>query len=730
MRLGPCVTELACPRWISWTTVSLVLSVTLGLLAGCQLTTGGSYGSGGRSNCSTLGNLGDDCPWGIAPQWQRDKPLVIEGRVLDITGTPLGKADVAVLASLIANNGLHRNLPVVLGQATTNGRGTFCATMPSLPSYQVQSLSIIARRNGYGMGIHEMNADDLHQTVTFHLDQEQIVRGRVAGPDGHAAARIKMDLRMFGEICTSNRSEITWGPEPERRPAAWPEPPVTDEQGRFVLHGIPQSEAETLWLDIVVTDSRFAPFNRDLYFGGAGQRAPYLRVRNASADELAIQLEAPTFIRGRVICRDTKQPIPYAWLSVFGCDMDVQPADTQACGVWVQANVKGRFEARIRPSKYVVIYTYPPLGLPYPAWSQVTEIVEGTNPHEVNVEVPRGILLRGKVIEEGSGRGVAGAGVEYQMRTYDKEFKQIIYWAAEYRQVLTFDDGTFEMAVVPGVAHLMVKAPSPDFITQFITFGDLQHDQPGGFFYGVNGLVKIDPKPGIDLVEATIPLRRGLTVHCQVVGPQGQPVDKAALLTPTDSLMGLNDINSAYVHVVFNGRLELHGCDPSNLRRIYILDNKNQWGATVDVNADKLQGKTLTVRLLPCGVATMRLVDQDGHPWDSCHPAITVQLVYLNSPASTFDRNWDDHLGWFMWDLDKSRYAPLQTNSQGRVTLPTLIPTAPYILRFYDGRPEPKPRDTQAVEKWLKETEFEFSVRPSQTLDLGEITIIRSQGPQ
>ena len=114
------------------------------------------------------------------------------------------------------------------------------------------------------------------------------------------------------------------------------------------------------------------------------------------------------------------------------CDMDVQPADTQACGVWVQANVKGRFEARIRPSKYVVIYTYPPLGLPYPAWSQVTEIVEGTNPHEVNVEVPRGILLRGKVIEEGSGRGVAGAGVEYQMRTYDKEFKQIIYWAAEF----------------------------------------------------------------------------------------------------------------------------------------------------------------------------------------------------------------------------------------------------------------------------------------------------------
>ena len=196
------------------------------------------------------------------------------------------------------------------------------------------------------------------------------------------------------------------------------------------------------------------------------------------------------------------------------------------------------------------------------------------------------------------------------------------------------------MAVVPGVAHLMVKAPSPDFITQFITFGDLQHDQPGGFFYGVNGLVKIDPKPGIDLVEATIPLRRGLTVHCQVVGPQGQPVDKAARLTPTDSLIGLNDVNSAYVHVVFNGRLELHGCDPSNLRRIYILDNKNQWGATVDVNADKLQGKTLTVRLLPCGVATMRLVDQDGHPWDSCHPAITVQLVYLNSPASTFDRNW------------------------------------------------------------------------------------------
>lgn len=678
-------------------------------------------------------------PWlPLRLQLQHDKPLVLEGRVLTATGRPLEKADVAVMATLRSPGGLRPLPSEVLGQVTTDGTGAFSATMPSLPPYQVQALYAIARRADYGMCIKELDVAALRQALTLRLEQEQLVRGRVTGPDDQPAPGVNVHLRRFWMIPPGGGSALV-SPRcgPESRPLAWPEPPITDGEGRFVLRGIPGSEAESLGFDFVIDDPRFAPFDKNLYFAGLNQFPPRLRLRDPNAEELAIQLEAPTFVEGKVICRDTKQPIAHAWLSIHGRDLEFPPADTQCAGVWVQADVQGRFRARLRPSKYAAIYVYPPPGLPYPAWGQTAKVSEGAARLEVTVEVPRGILLRGRVVEEESGVGVPGAGVEYQLRRqktphYDEDFAHIIYWAAEYRRILTRDDGTFEVAAVPGLGSLMVKAPTPDFISRYVTYGDLQSDNPGGRWYVMEGRKKIDPKPGTNVVELTIPLRRGITVRCHVVGPQGQLVDKAVALNPTDPYIGFF-ADSAYDRSVANGSLELQGCDPARTRRIYLLDAEHQWGATVDVNAARAQDEPLTIRLLPCGSATVRFVDQDDHPWANWHrqPLVSVRLVFLKGPVDPIYGTPRDSIEWSMSGLDRDRYASLQADAQGRVTFPTLIPGAPYTLRLFDrvDRLNRRPKNPEEVKEYLdeyvKETEFEFSVQPGQTLDLGEITLIR-----
>ena len=69
---------------------------------------------------------------------------------------------------------------------------------------------------------------------------------------------------------------------------------------------------------------------------------------------------------GTVIGKDTKEPIPNAWVGVASRDFP-QTGDVQLFCVWVKADQRGRFRARCRAAKWLTIYVYPPAGVPYPA---------------------------------------------------------------------------------------------------------------------------------------------------------------------------------------------------------------------------------------------------------------------------------------------------------------------------------------------------------------------------
>ena len=176
------------------------------------------------------------------------------------------------------------------------------------------------------------------------------------------------------------------------------------------------------------------------------EREGFFSIPSDGSEEVTIRLDAPRIIEGTVICKDTEKPMGYAWVGVVLCDAD-HTGDLDNRARWVKADRNGRFRACCRPGEHLTIYVFPPVGTPYPSW------VEDSTPwpsdalrQEVTVELPRGLLVHGKVVEAGSGAPIAGAGVEYQLcRESSPYFGHLfacqIYWGAEYRKIVTGSDG-------------------------------------------------------------------------------------------------------------------------------------------------------------------------------------------------------------------------------------------------------------------------------------------------
>jgi hypothetical protein len=706
----------------------LVLAMTVIILSGCHtrqvnqiLSQRDQIGYSFLQSNSTLQQL----PWQIPLQIQQDKPLTIYGYVLDVDGRPIKKTHLAVFALLPFPVRPRSNPPQLLGHTTTDGNGFFSASMPSPALHQCYRLYVIVRQKGYGLGIKDLDPAVFDHEIIFRLKPEFPLRGRVVGPDNKPAIGVQVHLRLIAIVRPGSLPTALALMGPTDKPLSfWPPPSISDDQGRFVLQGIPSiADSNSLCLEFEIDDPRYAPYYPELfpvYERGAKQRE--FLIRGDNGDEIVLELDEPRFVEGKAIKKDTKEPISDAWVSVSVCNSN-QTGDLQETGIWVKTNQFGRFKARCRKGQYLTIYVYPPVGEPYPAWVEKSkEWPEGSMYQDVVVEVPRGILANIKVIEEDTREIVSGAIVEYQLRTqktpyYDEFFSHQIYWAAEYRKILTDDKGMAKIAVVPGTGYFMVKAPTPDFVSRYVTHGELQYDKPGGFWYITEGLAKIDPKPERDIINLTIPLTRGATVQGCVLDPKGEFVKEAMLLTPAyPRLLFTHHIGvSAWIRPVKNGYFELKGCDPTNLRTVYFLDAKHQWGATLYVT--KVQNKPLTVHLLPCGSATVRFVDQKGHPWVNVQVPVSLSLIFSKSPVNQIYGGQDSrNLDWRAESLDRQRYNALQTDANGYIVFPTLIPGAPYILQLFDS-----PMTCENV----KEKEFEFTVQSGQTLDLGEIMIKR-----
>ena len=325
------------------------------------------------------------------------------------------------------------------------------------------------------------------------------------------------------------------------------------------------------------------------------------------------------------------------------------------------------------------------------------------------------MLIHGTVTEESSGKPVPGAIVDFVPQGPRASR------ANSSSRVETAANGSFQLATAPSAGCLFIMGPSDDYAFQAIGSRTLQNRQPGRGRLYAHANRWLDPKPGIDSQEVRAVLRRGKTVTGQVVGPDGQPVREAwafsrVILDPRQRpSVGWT---SRYHGLVRNGRFEIHGLDPDAEVPVYFLDPKRKLGLAVNLSAKSASGGPVTVRLESCGAARMRLVGPDGKPVVGQLTDQPVQMVVTPGPPYTLAIDQPDlHVAdeGELTQIDTVNYpSVLVSDAQGRLTLPVLIPGATY--RFIDFTTVRRGETGPQVRK-------EFTVKPGETLDLGDLRI-------
>ncbi len=401
------------------------------------------------------------------------------------------------------------------------------------------------------------------------------------------------DVEVFVQSMGRMTAKGTWdgvsqwsSPKPPEALRTWPRPVKTDDQGRLVLSGI----GRDLSVVLNVRDIRFA--RQDLRFDAERNPIP-------TGKEATIALQPATIIEGRVLAADTGKPIPDAVIAVES----VQPR-----GGWVtsrfRADDQGRFQVNRYPAPRFRVRVSPSGGQPYLLSSVEFAWNKGAVKKEIEVKLPRGVVIKGKLTEEGTGRPVGGAALHFFRKARGERIPD----------VASNPDGSFQATVPPGEGQILALGPMLDYIPREIGSATLSGGgRTGGLRIHAHDVIAYEVKAGEAPRELVATLRPGKTVNGHVVGPDGQTIADAVIITRLDiDPRNLTWRQRSSLHVR-DGRFELHGLDPENPTTVYFLDAEHQWGAAVDFPGKQSGGDAL-VRLQPCGQAKCGSLDRTASP--------------------------------------------------------------------------------------------------------------------
>jgi RNA polymerase sigma factor (sigma-70 family) len=630
---------------------------------------------------------------GKNPQFQQDGPpanmpedpsikanaeevLAVSGHVLDQRGQPVAGANVSVIAGELRQageqgfQGQSGMKVLVSGQTDIQGRFSLSLKRPFARRYY--GVSLIAAAPGYAPSWYAVSPSQGINELECRLEPGQVARGRLVDAQGVPARGVQVHVvGLVKQRGAQDAMRLGGLPEPS---LPWPSGATTDDAGNFLLHNVsPDCD-----LDLQILDDRFAPQCLVLKYGAKEPTEP-----------VTLSLAPRRIIEGTVVCEDTHLPMPHARLFAqsFG-----QGAGTFATLAEATADEQGRFRLAPYPGQDVVVSAFPAMGRPYLVVQQTVKWPTGKTLHTEELALPRGVLVRGQVIEAPSGAPVVGATVQYEPRTDDNPNARmrtgapvIDWWSQDAR---TGPDGKFQLPVLPGPGQLLVKGPGPDYIHVEISARQLQGGKAGGVPYFPDAVVPLElkAKPADQEMEVTAVLRRGTTLTGQVVGHDGRPVDSAFLLAPTylplQSAIGVDPLPKRLP--VRNGRFELPGCDLEKTVPIWFIDTRNQEGAFVELSGKPAKGEPTIVRLEPCGSAMARFVDSAGRPLPK--PAVLLHL--LMRPGPELQESIDKQVQAFI-TFPPARLMGssciTEGPQEGSLDFSSLIPGATYVVQANEG---------------------------------------------
>jgi hypothetical protein len=610
---------------------------------------------------------------------------------------------VSCAAAAWAPGSVSASISSLLRDVTTRAATNFVARQTAAGAATRTSSSIheqagaVAIAPGYGAGWVDLDLNAEHPTADITLRPEQVIHGRLFDLQGQPVQGATVSVGAMGRVIRDPEGDpddelldgpdFLWGNHAKGLPA-WPAPALTNAEGRFTVHG----GGRNLRVVLRVDDPRFAR-----------QIIKVDTDNTPNSKPVIMAVEPARIIVGRVVAADSGKPIANA---IVAANM----------GDRVETDSDGRFRAYAESSDRFVVQVLAPQGQPYLnirtrefAWTK------GAIEHRMDLTLPRGIVIRGKVTEEGSGQPIAGTMLGYLCGSPAAPLEP---W---FGRAWAGPDGSFQLAVSPKSTHLIALGPSEDYVLQVTSERLIQEGRPGGRRIYAHAFSAYDRKSTGDTRTVDVVLRRGVTVKGQVIGPDGQPIQDAQMISriflmqpgvPWRSWQG------DYHGNVRNGRFELHGLATDPEIPVFFLEPKRKLGAMVNISGKSGSGGPITVGLESCGTARARLVDPAGKPLAGYRDPSLIGMVVTPGP-SWFSRDKADESRLagerdYVCRIDPINYPDgCVSDALGRVILPALIPGATYQID-----------DMSAIDdNGGGHLRKEFTVKPGETVDLGDIRI-------
>ncbi len=470
------------------------------------------------------------------------------GRVVDPDGRPV------VGAKLGLANGIDpaRSDPRAISDA--EGRFRFVVDQKGygVESGIVDWLRVIARADGFGLGISDGKSADAGRDLTIRLVRDDApIEGRVLDLEGRPVAGVLLrvtefwggqegDLAPFIKAAKLEGGGNAWWSKDQflktrfhLEPGDPTFPPVlTGADGRFRLAGIGRERVVELRAEgPTVRTSRFEALTRSiepfLIPDQVLPNGPPQTLFRGARFDLILPPSRP--IEGVVRDQDTGRPIEGAMIT----DMKVrdEPLMNRRM-LMVRSDARGRYRLEGLPkgggSTLAII---PPSDQPYlPVYRTVGDS-PGLGAEVLDVPLKRGIWARGRLKDEITRKPIAGI-VSYHIAGENRHFDEVVDFRAApmdvMRDMMNHSDaaGAYRVAVLPGPGLLSLHSLGGPY-----EFQGYAPDQAGAtsnyspLYAGMDQAhAAIDPAEGSEGIARDFALDPGRSVAGSILDPEGRPL--------------------------------------------------------------------------------------------------------------------------------------------------------------------------------------------------------------
>ncbi len=561
------------------------------------------------------------------PPQKKSDSVTVGGRVLDADGKPVAGSSVQV--GLVEEN----EGPIFSTRAGKDGRFSLTIARSRLidpqTKFPFRKVRILASAKGQGLDWLDLPLGDAGKESTLRLVKDDVpIEGRILSLEGKPLAGIKVSVKA---IQTFPRGDLDRALDAQRRgiPIAdttevhflWyrhhvPVPSLTattGADGRFRIDGIGRERLVTLHVEgpgihysEMQTMTRRAEASRGPGNITTRDNIQKSMIYGATFDYL---VKPARLIRGTVREKGSGKPLAGIWIhatSFTGYSTAKATTDEQ-----------GRYELPGCPkgSEYEV-WANPMHGAPYFGARVGFKDTPGLGPLTADLELVRGILCEGKVLDGETSQAVPGLIGYHPLRpnpNVPPEDDGVGLRVVPFSEAAVQANGTFRCVVLPGCGCLAFRAVERNRYQEACV--DPKTIEAGGdkrYLYKHTGafLVQEDYqtirliKPTKDTKKVSETLRLAAT----------QPVSGTVLDTDGKPLSGVRvrGLERQEWKTLASEKYTVRCVNPQRPRRLCFIHDARRLAGSIEVKGTET--KPLAVRLQPWAVVRGRLLDAEERP--------------------------------------------------------------------------------------------------------------------